>query len=174
MTKILIQKTKEYLDYIERHIDNVEKAWELIKDNCSDKGFNFLEDKTLYELIEHDVIWHDLSKLSEYEFVQYRQYFFPAPFEIKSKNKFLTAWEHHKEYNKHHWQSWIKHLETTPSDISHKEVYVVTMVIDWVAMGFEFGDTAKSYYESNKDNIELPEWAITLMYKIFDCIYNEK
>ena len=38
-------------------------------------------------------------------------------------------------------------------------------------MGFEFGDTAKGYYEKNKDKINLPEWAIELIYTIFDCIY---
>ena len=45
------------------------------------------------------------------------------------------------------------------------------MVIDWVAMGFEFGDTAKSYYESNKEKIVIPKWAEEFMYEIFDCIY---
>ena len=47
-------------------------------------------------------------------------------------------------------------------------------IIDWVAMGFKFGDTARDYYEKNKAEIELPEWAIVLMYKIFDCIYEIK
>jgi len=44
-------------------------------------------------------------------------------------------------------------------------------VIDWVAMGFKFNDTAKEYYEKNKHEINLPDWAIKLMYEIFDCIY---
>ena len=46
-------------------------------------------------------------------------------------------------------------------------------VVDWVAMGIKFNDTAKSYYEKNKHEIELPDWAIELMYEIFDCIYYE-
>ena len=40
-----------------------------------------------------------------------------------------------------------------------------------IAMGYEFGDTAKEYYENNKDKIILPEWAIKEMYKIFEIIY---
>ena len=47
-------------------------------------------------------------------------------------------------------------------------------LVDWIAMGFKFNDTAKGYYEKNKSGIELPEWAIELMYKIFDCIYPDK
>ena len=40
-----------------------------------------------------------------------------------------------------------------------------------IAMGYEFGDTVKEYYENNKDKIILPEWAIKEMYKIFEIIY---
>lgn len=173
MTIEVIQKTREYLDYVERHINNVQKAWELIKEKCKNEDFDFLTNEIKHNLILNDVLWHDLSKLSENEFVQYRQYFFPTDFETKNKGKFLQAWEHHKTHNKHHWQSWTKHLENT-NEHPMKEVYVVTMVIDWVAMGFEFGDTAKAYYEANKDDILLPDWAIKLMYKIFDCVYGGK
>lgn len=57
-----------------------------------------------------------------------------------------------------------------------KLIFIVTFNglrcrVDWVAMGFEFGDTARDYYEKNKEEIKLPEWAIKLMYEIFDCIY---
>ena len=42
-----------------------------------------------------------------------------------------------------------------------------------MAMGYEFGDTAKEYYENNKAKIDLPKWAIDEMYKIFDIVYPE-
>ena len=42
-----------------------------------------------------------------------------------------------------------------------------------MAMSLEFGDTAKSYYEKNKGEINLPEWSVKLMYEIFDCVYPE-
>ena len=47
-------------------------------------------------------------------------------------------------------------------------------IVDWMAMGYEFGDTAKEYYEKMKDEINFPDWAIKLMYEIFDCVYQEK
>lgn len=164
-----IKKFREYLDYIERHYNNVQKAWKLIQEKCEGKGFVFMYDDWRWFNIDSDVMNHDLSKLSEHEFTQYRQWFFPTEEEkeTRSKELFLKAWEHHKANNLHHWQSWTKEKESHDSD-----VYVVQMIVDWVAMSYEFGDTAKEYYEKNKEEIELPQWAIDLMYKIFDCIYD--
>lgn len=159
-----IQKFREYLDYIERHYDNVQKAWKLIDDKCANKGFKWHWDDHCWHIIDQEVKSHDLSKLSAEEFTQYRQFFYPCDGEEKNKDLFKEAWEHHKENNIHHWQSWTKKHP-------NEEVFLVMMLVDWVAMGFEFGDTAKSYYEKNKDEIKLPEWAIKLMYEIFEHIY---
>lgn len=161
-----IKKTREYLDYIERHYNNVQKAWKLINDNCKN-GFRFISDDFVWHSIDVAVKNHDLSKLSKEEFTQYRQYFFPTESEEKDKDQFKSAWENHKRENPHHWQNWtVKH-----KDHMYADIFLVENIVDWVAMGFEFNDTALSYYEKNKDEINLPEWAIELMYKIFDCIY---
>ena len=49
--------------------------------------------------------------------------------------------------------------------------YLIMSIVDWVAMGIKFNESAKHHYEKNKTHIKLPEWAIKEMYKIFDCIY---
>ena len=166
-----LSKFKEYLDYVERHYNSVQKAWELIKEKCKDKNFRFLSDDYVYGLINQDVIDHDESKLSKEEFTQYRQLFFPTKEEKQHKEKwkeeFKPAWEHHKANNVHHWQNWTENHANNP----HADAFLVMNVIDWVAMGFEFGDTAKEYYERNKSDIHLPDWAEILMYEIFECIY---
>ena len=162
-----LQKFREYIDYIERHYDNIQKAWKLIQDKCKGKSFKFLYDDFLWHTINADVINHDESKLSEHEFTQYRSYFFPTVEETKNKGEFKKAWNHHKENNLHHWQTWT----TKHADSIHAEALLVMNVIDWVAMGFEFNDTAKEYYEKNKESIILPDWSIKLMYEIFDLIY---
>lgn len=162
-----IAKTREYLDYFERHYDNVQKAWALINEKCKDKGFRFIYDDFVWWSIDSEVKMHDESKLSSFEFTQYRNYFFPAQNEEKDKASFLAAWEHHKNNNEHHWQNWTERKASNP----YADAFLVMNVVDWVAMGFEFGDTAKDYYEKNKDEITMPEWAVELMYKIFDCIY---
>jgi hypothetical protein len=164
-----IAKFREYLDYVERHYLNVQKAWELLQDKCPrNSDFYFQADDVEWDLINDDVKRHDESKLSAEEFTKYRQWFFPAKGEERDKEQFKNAWAHHKRHNMHHWQTW------TQSDGNpYASAYLTMMIIDWVAMGFEFGDTAKDYYEKNKNVIDLPEWAVKYMYTIFDAIYPE-
>lgn len=49
-------------------------------------------------------------------------------------------------------------------------IHCVHMILDWMAMGMKFGDTAQQYYESNKSRIHLPEYAEEFMYEIFSRI----
>jgi len=170
MVKEKIAKFREYLDYFERHYDNVQKAWDLINEKCQGKGFRFISDDFVWHSIDIGVKMHDESKLSSSEFTQYRARFFPTKDELQNDVEYLAALEHHKEKNDHHWENWTVNY----SDHMYADIFLVSMVIDWVAMSFEFGDTAKSYYEKNKDKIILPEWAVKLMYQIFDCVYPEK
>ncbi len=166
-TRQLIQKTRDYLDYIEEHYENVQKAWNELKEKCKD--MTFMHDDFRYFCIQDQIDNHDYSKLSCEEFVQYRQKFYSIPGEEINKDLFNSAWEHHKKENAHHWEHWTKLLTMRiPYD---QEIACVHMVCDWMAMGYKFGDTAKNYYEENKDKIELPDWAITYIYEIFDRIY---
>lgn len=162
----IIEKTREYLNYIEEHVLNVEKAWRELQDKCED--MKFIYDDYLYNMIDAEVGFHDLSKLSEQEFIQYRKSFYPTKAESKEiKYDMTQAWKHHKINNPHHWQNWT----TMNSNHPHEwEVHCVHMVIDWMAMGYKFGDTAQSYYESNKDKVELPDYAVSFIYEIFERI----
>jgi hypothetical protein len=165
--KAKIAKFREYLDYFERHYDNVQMAWKFINDRCQGKGFRFISDDFVWHSIDAEVLFHDESKLSINEFIQYRRRWFPVEGETQDDYEYLCAWEHHKAYNPHHWENWT----ANQSGSMYADIFLVSMVIDWVAMGFELGDTAKEYYEKNKEKILLPDWAIKLMYEIFDCIY---
>lgn len=166
--KAKIAKFREYLNYLERHYDNVQMAWKLINDRCQRKGFRFMSDDFVWGSIDEAIKMHDESKLSMQEFTQYRNYFFTAEGEEKDKLSFDLAWDHHLDQNEHHWQNWTQRQE---NGMMYADIFLVQMVCDWVAMGFEFGDTAKDYYEKNKERINLPDWAIRLIYEIFDCIY---
>lgn len=162
-----IAKFREYLNYFERHYDNVQMAWKFINDRCQGKDFRFMSDDFVWHSIDTAIFFHDESKLSINEFLQYRRRWFPVKDETQDDEEYLLAWEHHKQCNEHHWENWT----VNQANCMYGDIFVVQMVCDWVAMGFEFGDTAKSYYEKNKDKIKLPDWAIRLMYEIFDCIY---
>lgn len=156
-----IQKTREYLNYIEEHVKNVQKAWTEIQEKCNDMFF--IQNDSYYEDIGTEVQGHDLSKMSESEFIQYRKAFYPTCDE--PKYDMSEAWEHHKKNNPHHWETWTKQY----SQVSHQSVVnCIHMVIDWMAMSYKFGDTPRSYYEKNKDRIELPDEGIKLIYQIFE------
>lgn len=160
-----LNKFREYIDYIEEHYYNVQKSWELVQVKCKD--MHFIYDDNLFFQLDAEIKNHDLSKLSGMEFTQYRQFFFPTNQEIKDKLLFSKAWDHHKVKNSHHWQTWT--MEGFGR--AKQELALVHNIVDWMAMGIKFNDTAKSYYEKNKEEIKLPEWAIKLMYEIFDCVY---
>jgi len=160
-----IQKFREYLNYIEEHYTNVQRAWKLLQEKC--KSMNFIYDDALFFELDAQIKQHDLSKLSAQEFTQYRQFFFPTENEEKNKALFKEAWEHHKINNDHHWQTWT--LEGFGK--SKQELALIHNIVDWVAMGFKFDDTAKAYYEKNKEEINFPKWAIDYMYEIFELIY---
>lgn len=168
-----IRKTREYLDYLEEHYNNVQKAWALLQEKCKD--MRFVYDDWCWGVIDADVKRHDESKLSQEEFVPYRINFFPGVDEIhtkKAKEAFKLAWDHHKKENNHHWETWVSLTNQTGSLSSmYGDVYVALNVIDWVAMGMKMGDTAKEYYEINKATIKIPDWAEEMMYEIFKRIY---
>lgn len=168
-----ISKTKEYLDYVERHILNVEKAWKIIKEKCKD--MRFIYDDFFYFNLEQEIKYHDVSKLSEQEFVRYREAFYPTKDEYENRNgKRLDlgkAWEHHKDNNLHHWESWTKaNLKLHPCEW---EIHCAHMVVDWVAMSYEFGDTAEKFYNKNKEKIKIPKYAEDFIKEIFKRIYKD-
>ena len=170
-----IKKTREYLDYLEEHYNNVQEAWKLIKEKCKD--MNFIYDDFKYWSLEESIKNHDESKLSVEEFVPYRKFFHPINKEEKDKKAFDAAWENHKKMNRHHWENWTqidKREKDKKGIISTVELDVVENVVDWVAMSIKFGGTAQEFYEKNKKEIKIPEWAEKFMYAIFSRIYKEE
>lgn len=160
-----INKSREYLDYIEEHIKNVQKAFIQILAACRDMEF-MKEDALVNEIIA-EVYAHDVSKLSEHEFAQYRKVFYPTAKEKTEGWKLGVAWDHHKDNNPHHWETWTARYARTEMEWV---IHCVHMVVDWTAMGYKFGDTAQEYYEKNKDKIDIPDFAVKFLHKIFDAL----
>lgn len=131
---------------------------------------DFVSDDFLYCAISDQVDNHDISKLSPAEFVQYRRVFFPIKSEGKVK-ELGEAWEHHKDNSPHHWENWTTHSVQDDAYVEDQwKIHCVHMVADWMAMGYKFGDTARTYYERNKDKIKLPDYAVKFIYDIFSRI----
>lgn len=174
-----IQKTREYLNYLEEHYNNVQKAWKLLYEQCGD----LFSDDWIYASINSEVMAHDESKLSANEFVQYVNWFhspYGSKYDIwddggrgedihlQMKKEFESAWEHHKKHNPHHWQNWTTRNFGRPNE---QWMHFIHNLIDWIAMGFKFGDTAIDYYEKNKADIQLPDWAEKQVYEILERVY---
>ncbi len=151
-----IEKTREYLNYLEEHLENVKFAFTELSNAC--EGMAWVGDDFSWHTLRGQVMSHDLSKFSKEEFTQYRDSFFPVNDTDKSNSGFDAAWVNHKHQNHHHYETAEHYLD------------LVHMVIDWTAMGYKFNDTAQEYYESNKDKISLSEEHENFIYEIFDRI----
>jgi hypothetical protein len=143
----------KYFFYYFRHTNNVVLAWKDIQDILIGKG---IIDGEEYKKINHLILWHDNSKISKEEFDAYAARFYPEPSETDEvgsaavKVSFKEAWEHHKKENLHHWETLKDYTG------SGWKCHLITLVCDWIAMGWETGILAHEYYEKNKDKIQLP------------------
>ena len=153
-----IEAIRCYLDYMEEHLFNIRQAFEDVSDACY--GMAWVGNDFTWWSFREEVINHDVSKFSEYEFIQYVNAFFPV--EGAEKKPLGDAWKHHKAHNHHHWESAEHHMD------------IVHMVIDWTAMSYKFGGTAESYYEANKHKMNISEDNEQFMFDIFKYIRGDE
>jgi hypothetical protein len=146
----MTQADIEYWDYLQEHLSNVKKAHKtallIFSDIPTVASAAFQQDLQL------EVDNHDMSKFTETEWAPYRDRFILKKRDVP---EFKAAWEHHKKYNPHHWETWTQELHS-PCWMLH----AVHNVIDWMAMALKFGDTAHFYYEKNKSTILIPQAAL--------------
>ena len=159
-TALIGEKEHEYRQYIDNHKLNVQRAWDNIKNNrmcikLIKKNFSNMKIDVAIDLIDELIKYHDESKYGEKEFDAYRKEFYPINPSEKENNKeaFDKAWKHHYTNNLHHWDWWYEsgNIDNMPF------VHVIEMICDWEAMGYQFGNTSKQWYEQNKDKIYLGE-----------------
>jgi hypothetical protein len=113
---------------------------------------------------------HDISKMSQEEFIPYQRRFFPV-LGVSLGNDFGSAWENHKALNPHHWENWTISPQTFPNEHA---CHCVCMLVDWMAMGLHFGDTAEEFYTKNAHKIKLPEWAIGFLQDMFAALRRQE
>jgi hypothetical protein len=184
--KELVNNTRKYLDYVENHYDNVQKAFnEFSKRLGSEKGAKKYND-FIWEIKFYDDYWyfilksiienHDLSKLGKEEFTAYRDNFYPLSEETKLANKeeFDKAWEHHKENNAHHWQSRVG--KTFERYWGYEKCYLaIENAMDWIAMAYAFNENPiNTYYLKNKDKMQLSDQDIKVIETVFEIMMDEE
>lgn len=157
---------KQYNEYLEGHISNVQEALELL--NTLDIQFvkdNYDELKTICQE-------HDASKYSEEEYIPYREHFYPINDEEKLKTEaFEQACRHHIKTNKHHWDYWVNDdNELEIPDEQEYKLYCVERCCDWLAMSCQHDEVSNGWYNANKESIIMPDYGWELCDEIMSKV----
>lgn len=143
------QKQEEkYMEYIKNHKNNVIIAFNkiygpVIAGTAGNFPTNdyFTEDelkKAINKLIDNgDVVNHDESKYSDFEFPQYRAHWDPTEKERQASQDYIDAverayqiaWEHHYKNNNHHPEYWYDFEKKEANDMPL--FAIVHMLADW-------------------------------------------
>lgn len=162
-------KKKAYEDYIISHKQGVVDAYYKIKETCAD--MEFISDEKLSARLINCISNHDNSKHDFEEFDAYRQHWYPMDGEEVDEVEYQKAWIHHYLSNPHHWEYW---LENDVEDHEFELLSTVEMVCDWMSVGSSCGNTAKEFYEQNKEKIRISDWKRTLITEIFKRVYPQR
>lgn len=140
---------KQYFMHYFKHTYLVVLAWKEIQDVLIE---NCLINEDEFNKINKLIIWHDNSKISKEEWFSYARKFYPLGNQDVNKVKleFKEAVNHHKCNNLHHFES----LNNYTYD--DWKCYIIEMICDYIAMGWEFNTYIFEYYDSNKNKIHLP------------------
>ena len=154
------QKQEEYIDYIETHRENVQKAYEkyfipLIDQDIDLKSCSNEEFQEGLKEAQNNIGFHDESKYSDIEFEPYRLRFYPTEEEniaLQSADArqqqqvdFEAAWYHHYTNNPHHPKYWVQE-DGSIKDMDIK--YIIEMLCDWLS----FGDDIRVWYANKADS----------------------
>lgn len=167
----LIQNTRLYIDYIDDHYNNVQRAFRQLKLVFKDNPL--IKNDWHYLILKSCIEQHDKSKFYPEEFAQYRLNFFTCKDEVKDPDEFGIAWKHHYTNNHHHWQYWTLPENDTNGILTLRmQIALFETVVDWTAMGYRFGNTALDYFTKHKAEITLPEFAMDYLEGL--CIESNK
>jgi hypothetical protein len=177
-----LSKEQEYMEYINNHIANVQKAYAtyflplLNINNIS----SLVSDEELKQAIENNRIrieTHDASKYSDDEFYGYRQKWYPTRSEQNADDEYHTlitqnyekCWEHHYTVNDHHPLHWVDKASGIVKDMTLDAI--VEMLCDWEGMSMKFGGSTVDWY-TNKAQDEKKAMSTKTKQIVEDLLFN--
>ena len=159
--------SKQYDEYIEKHVANVKKGFEWLRENLPHlfSGVNMDE---MSDIIRA----HDISKYTIEEYDAYDAYFYGKKHTKKVLEDFDKAWLHHIHHNKHHWQHWIL-VEDDAKDgmkiLDMPYVHVIEMICDWWAFSWMKGELNEIFsWYAEHNNIKFSEKTRAIVERILD------
>ncbi|MBR6289349.1 MAG: hypothetical protein IKR19_08440 [Acholeplasmatales bacterium] len=160
-----ILKEREYLDYINEHIQNVimmykEEFYPFLDPVNEDliipnEYFSTEEFKNAIKELSETIAEHDESKYTDEEFNPYRRHFHPTLAEEMEEDQqsqldaFQEAWKHHYMNNPHHPQYWYDEETQTSRDMNLRSI--IEMICDWDAMSYKFNQNTIEWYKTKAD-----------------------
>lgn len=182
----LEMKNNEYLEYLDKHISGVIKAFKqyfvpLVNRKDLSVG-KYSNDEFVYAIKKAalTIDKHDLSKYNDMEFYPYRRYYYPT---IKEKNEdeefhgivednFEKAFKHHYEHNNHHIEYWYDFQNNIAKDMDLSSI--IEMICDWISMAYYFNSPFDSWWnnqkESEKERSMMTPETIGIVNDIYDIL----
>lgn len=171
---------REYLDYLDAHIDGVIGSWEEVLRPALEK----CEDREILAQLNLDEIGlqvynHDRSKYSSYEFTGYCNHWYPQDgSEVEHDSKkpegdpaYDYAWSHHQHNNPHHSQYWLivkDDGKVVPLDIPLN--YICEMLCDWASFNYNdtTQDSAHEWWKKNKKKFIMSDKTVEYINRLFE------
>lgn len=152
------KKQQEYLEYIKKHVLNVQRAFLNCFVPLLEKTYisNKISDEELKAAINRaalNIPDHDASKYSDEEFDGYREKYYPTVTELANPEfqshvyeRSERAWESHYKHNWHHPYYWVDEKTGEPIDMNLEAI--IEMICDWIS----FGDDTREWYNTKAHN----------------------
>lgn len=134
--------SREYDLYLEKHKENVRKAFQWLKTNLPElfEGSPSSEWQTVFD--------HDHSKSNDDEYGVYDAYFYGGNRSYAVVQAFDKAWLLHIHRNPHHWQYWVLNGDDPDKGEIVLEMpynYIVEMICDWWSFSWMNGNLAEIF-----------------------------
>lgn len=160
--KTIDESREYYTKYVNEHIANVLKAFEMFGDEIlayRDKTFSTGKGFTVAKNIIVDRLSrHDDSKFTVEEFDPYRKNFYCSEeditlsgmskeeFEAQVGKEFEEAWRHHYETNNHHPEYWRVNVSGEDKYVTIPTYAFVEMICDWIAVSMTLKSSVSNWW----------------------------
>ena len=185
-----VQKEKDYMDYLDKHINGVKTVYKRLfvpmidnKVDCDDALFTYEELRNAIIQVKDAVEHHDESKYGELEFNAYRAHWNPTD-EEKTRDqdyqnevdlKYQEAWVNHYTLNDHHPKHWYDFENNVARDMSLGSI--IHMLCDWMSFNLDSPSSVLKWWincsEEERKFIS-PKTITILEYILYNILFPEE
>ena len=165
--------SEQYDKYLKEHIDNVQKAWNELKQILPEKITEQIVDISIVDyLIKH----HDESKYKVGEYNPYDDYFYTEKTDENREEidkAFAYAWNCHQKMNTHHWQYWVLLNDDGTTKVLDMTIeFILEMFCDWWSFSWKQNNPREilDFYKYNRDKMQLSEYTQNMVENLLSIV----